>query len=67
MILTPQSFPQVSINQSNNDYTPTIMNDTVQSDWIDDILDDESSDDMLDFESVLDESFDDLSTEDYYV
>jgi hypothetical protein len=43
------------------------MNDTVQSDWIDDILDDESSDDMLDFESVLDESFDDLSTEDYYV
>ena len=43
------------------------MNDTVQSDWIDDILDDESSDDMLDFESVLDESFDDLSIEDYYV
>ena len=43
------------------------MNDTVQSDWIDDILDDESSDDMLYFESVLDESFDDLSTEDYYV
>ena len=43
------------------------MNDTVQSDWIDDILDDETSDDMLDFECVLDESFDDLSTEDYYV
>jgi hypothetical protein len=41
------------------------MNDTTPSDWIDDILNDESFDDILDFESILDESYDDQSTEDY--
>lgn len=43
------------------------MNDSIETDWIDEILDDNTSDDLLDFESILDESFDDLSTEDYYV
>ena len=65
MILTPQSFPQVSINQSNNNSTPLIMNDFAIADWIDEILDDDSLTTIIDIDDLHVESIEEQSEGDY--
>jgi len=65
MILTPQSFPQVSINQSNNNLTPLIMNEFAITDWIDEILDDDSLTTIIDIDDLCVESIEEQSEGDY--
>ena len=65
MILTPQSFPQVSINQSNNNSTPLIMNEFTITDWIDEILDDDSLTTIIDIDDLCVESIEEQSEGDY--
>lgn len=65
MILTPQSFPQVSINQSNNNSTPLIMNEFAITDWIDEILEDDSLTTIIDIDDLCVESIEEQSEGDY--
>ena len=65
MILIPQTFPQVSINQSNNSSTPLIMNDFAIADWIDEILDDDSLTTIIDIDDLCVESIEEQSEGDY--
>ena len=65
MILTPQTFPQVSNNQSNNNLTPLIMNDFAIADWIDEILDDDSLTTIIDIDDLCVESIEEQSEGDY--
>ena len=65
MILTHQSFPQVSINQSNNSLTLLTMNDFAITDWIDEILEDNSLDTIIDIDDLCVESIEEQSEGDY--
>ena len=65
MILNPQSFPQVSINQNNNNSTPLIMNEFAITDWIDEILDDDSLTTIIDIDDLCVESIEEQSEGDY--
>lgn len=66
MILIPQTFPQVSINQNNNNSTPLIMNDFNDiADWIDEILEDDSLTTIIDIDDLCVESIEEQSEGDY--
>ena len=65
MILTPQTFPQVSINQTTNNSTPLIMNDFAITDWIDEILEDDSLTTIIDIDDLCVESIEEQSEGDY--
>lgn len=65
MTLTPQTFPQVSINQTTNNSTPLIMNDFAITDWIDEILEDDSLTTIIDIDDLCVESIEEQSEGDY--
>ena len=65
MILTPQTFPQVSINQTNSNLTLLTMNDFAIADWIDEILEDDSLTTIIDIDDLCVESMEEQSEGDY--
>lgn len=65
MTLTPQTFPQVSNNQTTNNSTPLTMNDFAIADWIDEILDDDSLTTIIDIDDLCVESIEEQSEGDY--